>query len=245
MIVEHNLYEKYPSMRSSQIVSLQQLNLEAMKVFTSQDIKRFTPPFMYRASITLNCATALFVDDLFQNKTDYAASYKSSDVFQSARQLFDTWKKCCADFHPGAEYDLVDEYARLLKLQKWYTWGDDTSSAAATNNNSEKPKAPFTADLTEAYTYCLDALKRFDGMPHGDILRIASEIGLLGEHGIDYKNPTTLYTLKSIPHEHFCGLHLMCLMFVGFKITQPDIATGLDFDDAYQLALEAHKASVH
>jgi len=44
MIVEHNLYEKYPAMRSSQIVSLQQLNLEAMKVFTSQDIKRFTPP---------------------------------------------------------------------------------------------------------------------------------------------------------------------------------------------------------
>jgi len=200
---------------------------------------------MYRASITLNCATALFVDDLFNSRTDYAAPYKTSEVFQTGRQLFDIWKKRCADFHPGDEYDLVDDYARLLKLQKWYTWGDDISTAAASTNNTEKPKAPFTADLPEAYTYCLDALKRFDGKPHDEIFRIASEIGLLGEHGIDHENPTTTYTLKSIPQEQFSGLHLMCLMFVGFKLTQPDIATGLDFNEAYQLALEAHKASVH
>jgi tetratricopeptide (TPR) repeat protein len=44
MFVEHNVYERYPALRSSQLVSLQQLNLEAMKVFISQDIKRFTPP---------------------------------------------------------------------------------------------------------------------------------------------------------------------------------------------------------
>ncbi len=244
MMVEYNLYEKYPAMRTSQIVSLHQLNLEAMKIFSSQDIKRFTPPFMYRASITLNCATALFVDQLFKNRTDYAAPYKTSDFFQTGRQLFDVWKKRCADFHPGDEYDLVDEYARLLKLQQWYVWNDDISVSASLSN-SENPREPVTADLPETYTYCLEALKRFDGKLRDEIFKIASEIGLLGTKGIDHTTPDKTYTLKSYPNETFTGMHLLCLMYVGFKLIEPDLNTGLDFKDAYEMALEAHKARIH
>lgn len=44
MMVEHNVYKKHPIIQSSQLVSLHQMNLEAMKIFTSQDIKQFTPP---------------------------------------------------------------------------------------------------------------------------------------------------------------------------------------------------------
>jgi tetratricopeptide (TPR) repeat protein len=244
MFVEYNLYDKFPVMQSSQFVSLHQLNLEAMKVFTSQDIKQFTPPFMYRASITLNCATALFVDDLFKGKTDYAAPYKTSEVFQTGRRLFDIWKKRCADFHPGDEYDVVDEYARLLKLQKWYTWGDDPSFDASISN-PEKPREPVKADLPEAYSYCLDALKRFDGKSRNEIFKIASEVGLLGTKGIDHTTPGKTYTLKSYPKETFTGMHLLCIMYVGFKLIEPDLDTGLDFKDAYEMALEVINSSVH
>jgi len=199
---------------------------------------------MYRASITLNCAAALFVDTLFNSRTDYAAPYKTSEVFQTGRQLFDIWKKRCADFHPGDEYDLVDEYARLLKLQQWYVWGDDISVSASLSN-FENPKEPVTTDLPEAYGYCLDALKRFDGKSRDEIFKIASEIGLLGTKGIDHTTPDKTYPLKSFPNETFTGMHLLCLMYVGFKLIEPDLNTGLDFRDAYEMALEAHKASIH
>jgi len=53
------------------------------------------------------------------------------------------------------------------------------------------------------------------------------------------------YTLKSIPSEQFTGLHLLCLMYVGFQKIEPDMDTGLDFKEAYTLALDAYKARVH
>ena len=51
--------------------------------------------------------------------------------------------------------------------------------------------------------------------------------------------------MKNLPGETFTGLHLLCLMYVGFKIIEPTLDTGLDYKDAYELALEVHKASVH
>ena len=51
--------------------------------------------------------------------------------------------------------------------------------------------------------------------------------------------------LKSIPQKEFTGLHLMCLMYTGFKIIEPDLDTGLDFADAYKMALDVHKSNAH
>lgn len=44
MVVEQNIYNKYPELRHSQFVSLHQMFLEALQTFTNQDIKRLTPP---------------------------------------------------------------------------------------------------------------------------------------------------------------------------------------------------------
>lgn len=44
MVVEHNLFTKYPELRSSQFVSLRQLHEEALQTFTSAEIRRVTPP---------------------------------------------------------------------------------------------------------------------------------------------------------------------------------------------------------
>ena len=81
-------------------------------------------------------------------------------------------------------------------------------------------------------------------MPRDEIFKIVSEIGLLGKGGIDYSTPKT-YTLKSVPGEQFTGLHLLCLMYVGFQKIEPTMDTGLDFREAYTLALDAYKARIH
>jgi hypothetical protein len=44
MVVEHNLYAKYPKLRRSQFVSLHQMFQEALKTFTNAEFKKLTPP---------------------------------------------------------------------------------------------------------------------------------------------------------------------------------------------------------
>lgn len=44
MVVEQNIYNKYPDLRHSQFASLHQMHLEALHTFTNQEIKKLTPP---------------------------------------------------------------------------------------------------------------------------------------------------------------------------------------------------------
>jgi len=244
MVVEHNLYAKYPELQRSQFVSLHQMYQEALKTFTSSEIKKLTPPSIFRASNTLNCAYALFIDDLYQGRTDYSSAYRSSEVFSIGKNLFDIWKKQMEVFQPGDEYALVDEFARLLKLRSWYIWKTDDVPDLSPTELPPTNTAPLTTDKPEAYIYCLDALRRFDGKSRDEIFAVASEIGILGMNGIDHTSEKT-YSLKAYPGETFTGLSLLCLMYVGFKLYDPSINCGLDFSEAYEMALAAHKTMVH
>ena len=58
------------------------------------------------------------------------------------------------------------------------------------------------------------ALRRHDA---GAGARLAFEIALLGRNGLDYAAPDEKYELRALPERKFSGLHLMCLMFAGFK----------------------------
>ena len=44
MVVETNIYNKYPELRHSQFASLHQMHLEALQTFTNQEVKQLTPP---------------------------------------------------------------------------------------------------------------------------------------------------------------------------------------------------------
>ena len=247
MVVEYSVFQKYDKLHPSQIVSLDQLHKEALYVFTNSEIRKITPPHIYNANISMNCASALFLDYLLKNKSDYAAPYKSSKVFQIGTKLFDIWKKKIDLFTPGDEYEMVDEYAQLLKLQGWYGWKLDTAelpqaikiTSAASDIEPLKEKEPA------AFYYCLDALQRFAGKSREEIFRIVSEIGMLGTKGIDYSDPDKTYIINSIPQKEFTGLHLLCLMYTGFKIIEPDLDTGLDFADAYKMASDVHNLKIH
>lgn len=69
------------------------------------------------------------------------------------------------------------------------------------------------------------------------IQEIAFEVGMLGTAGIDYSKPDRRYSLKSLPGEQFTGLQLLVFMFVGFKKIDPALNSGLDFDEAYRMAM--------
>jgi len=90
---------------------------------------------------------------------------------------------------------------------------------------------------TDAMFYCLGALQFFDGKKSEEIREVAFEIGLKGTQGLDINNPDKKYTLTSMIGS-FTGLQLVSYMYVGFKIIEPSIDTGLDLSEEYKEALK-------
>ena len=76
----------------------------------------------------------------------------------------------------------------------------------------------------DAVMYCLGALELFSSKARNEIFAIVSEIALLGRSGLDINNPEKKYRLNSLKGE-FTGLHLLCYMYVGFRIIDENLLT--------------------
>jgi hypothetical protein len=188
----------------------------------------------------MTCAYALFADFLYGEHTNYAAPYRSSNVFAAGERLFKLWKDSLGVFEAGDEYILVDEFARELRLQEWYQWISEAELALADpdrqegSTNSELLRSLHPA----AIWYLLDALQKFDGMPLADVQNITAEIALIGMTGLDYSSSDAKYTVRSLSSDKkYTGLQLMCYMYVGFKIVQPGVDSTIDLNEPYQMAL--------
>lgn len=244
MVIEYRLHQQREYLRPSQTASLhatQQENAQTLET----SVRRMVPKRIWQANIAMNCAYALFTDHLFSGATDYAEAYRSSGQFHSGEELFRLWQEQMESYQPGDEYDLVDAFAKVLKLERWYKWKDDRAVPLGPGAG-EPDLAPDEGNLLKqkesaATMYCLDALQRFEDMERQQILGIVSEIAMLGRSGLDYASSEQKYTLRSLPGQ-YSGLHLMCLMYVGFKIVDPAADIGMDLADAYAAAQALHKS---
>ena len=106
------------------------------------------------------------------------------------------------------------------------------SQALAERNFRQGAAAQIRMD---AALYCLDGLRKFEPMSPMQVQTVAFEIGMLGARGLDINKPALQYTLRSLPGT-FSGLHLMSLMYVGFKKIAPDRDIGFDLSNEYALA---------
>lgn len=90
-----------------------------------------------------------------------------------------------------------------------------------------------------------EAIKLFeraiDAMTPEQVRDVAYEIALLGRNGLDYAAPDEKYELRALPDRKFSGLHLMCLMYAGFKRVAPEHEVQMDLDDPFLKALQMHK----
>jgi len=223
-------------------------NVQALE---DESIRATSPRIIWEANVAMNCAYALFTDFLFNQATAYAAPYSRSTVFSTGRRLFELWRTGLPTFAPGIEYDLVDEFARVLKLERWYEWrpveeGEPPPEQAVEEPTAPAPEGPTDAGLQQqkepaTVMYLLDALQRFDQMEESEVQQVAFEIAMLGRSGLDYADSEKKYTLRSLPGERFSGLHLMALMYVGFKRLDPSADLGMPFDEAYAVALGMHQ----
>lgn len=253
MMIEQRIHQKYATVHLSQFASLAAAYAEDLRAFTSKDIKRVTPPRIFRASVALNCAYALFIDSLYDGKTEYARPYHTSDAFATGQKLFALWQDAEHNFTPGDEYALVDEFARLLKLQDWYEWKPDALETPLTQTDSPassfdaSPQGATDPELLKAkepamVMYLLSALERFEKMTDEQVRQVGFEIGTRGMEGIDYASTDRAYTLKAFPGETFSGLQMLCLMYVAFQRIDPSLNIGVDFKVAYDAAVKMFKA---
>lgn len=241
MVIETRLRERVPALASAQFASTQMSVLEALTSNMNPEIREITPPLILRSVLALNGAYALFLDHLYQGATNYAAHYQREESFAIAQRLFRHWQSRSSQLAPGDEYVLVEEFAEILGLRGWFDWRVDPGTHE--NAESAAKEGTTNSDLLAtkhlaAVHYLLDALKRYDQMPVDKVREIALEIGLVGQSGLDYASPETKYELKSLPGEKFSGLHLMCLMYAGFKRIAPDHDLQMELNEPFLTALE-------
>ena len=94
----------------------------------------------------------------------------------------------------------------------------------------------------DAVLFCLDALKRFREMGDEKMRAVVYEIAVLGRGGLDVHDTTPKYAIKSLPGK-FTGLHLVSLMFVGFRQIDPSLDGGIDLSPEYAEAKKLFEIS--
>jgi tetratricopeptide (TPR) repeat protein len=243
LLIEKNLYKNYPLLRPAQFVSLAILTAQAKESVTIPKIRDQMPDHIVFASSALNGATALFLDKLWKGATCYAKPYRNLDSFTVSQELLSILEDRIETMKPGEEYEIVDVWAEKLGLQDWYQWQEDTGpykELEKTKYEAETDPELLKKKHPVAVWYFLDALERFDGMTEEEIRKVSFEIGMLGRTGLDYSSPDEKYTLRNIPGKKFSGLHLMCLMYTGFKRIAPDQDLGIDLEEPYSAAIKLH-----
>ncbi len=244
MIIERELFNRFPLIRPAQFVSVGILADEALKTNTHAEVRKFTPKKILNASLAMNGAYALFLEDLFHGAAEFTASYRREESFALSQKIWQHWQSRASQLAPGDEYDLVDEFADMTGLRGWYEWQPDAGHHEITadpikegTTNTPLLKAKNQA----AVMYFLDAFKRFDGMKPEQVREVALEIAMVGRNGLDYSSPDEKYELRSLPGRKCSGLQLMCLMFAGFKRFAPEHDLQMDLHEPFLAALQIYQ----
>lgn len=93
----------------------------------------------------------------------------------------------------------------------------------------------------DVVAYLTEALKIFKKVGPKDTQRIALEIALLGQSGLQINDPAKQYKLKSLPGE-FSGLELLAIMYAAFQKVDPSADLGADFSVEYAMAVKAARS---
>jgi len=132
-----------------------------------------------------------------------------------------------------AEADAL--YIKTIEMDTRSTAADvarEARSKLAQSSFRGKAVAGFRPD---AVMYLLGAMKKFGPMSRAEVQKITFEIGVMGQRGLDTNDSAEKYRLQSLPGQ-YSGLHMVCMMYVGFKIIAPDQSIGFDLSKEFEAA---------
>ena len=198
----------------------------------------------------LRMAVGLNPQDGYSHKNLGAILSKSGDRTEGIKHLRRatellpsdpaTWLNLGLTLADADELDEADEaYLQVLSIDPTGQLGQRAEKGRS--QIAEKTFRARGGDVRpDAFSYCLGALQRFEGMAKPEIQKISFEIAMLGTRGLDVNDPEQKYKLNSIPGK-FSGLHLLCIEYVGFQLIDPSIDLGFDLSAEYAEALRMHK----
>lgn len=151
---------------------------------------------------------------------------------------------------PFTAYGIGLAYMKAGDLEKASDYFTETISLNAPDDLISRAKEALTDVASkelkskglrmDAVYYILHALELFQGKPMEEIKDISFEIALKGQDGLDINDPSRIYHLRSLKGD-FTALHLVCIMYAGFKEIAPGTDVGIDFSEEYAMAQRLFK----
>jgi tetratricopeptide (TPR) repeat protein len=83
--------------------------------------------------------------------------------------------------------------------------------------------------------YIAGALDTFEKVGPDKSRQITVEVAMKGQSGLDINDPEQKYTLTTLPGK-FSGMHLVSIMYAGFKVLDPEMDAGIDLSAEYEAA---------
>lgn len=140
----------------------------------------------------------------------------------------------------GREKEADDLYVRVISMNGRSPMADvarDARSKLAQGSFRERAPGGVRPD---AVMYLLGAMQKFDKMTREEVQKVAFEIAIIGQRGLDTNDPAQKYSLKSLPG-NYSGLHMVCMMYVGFRKIAPEHSIGFDLSKEYETAMSMHR----
>jgi tetratricopeptide (TPR) repeat protein len=265
LFIEDKLFEEFQDLRTIQFLSLYAIISEGIHATTDKSIVRLSPASIMQSSKILNLVIAMQFRDLYG--VDLTAEFKPSvSENNMAKKFYEEFYEYHDNKEAGEEYELVENWAKDLKLDKYFSLIDekDYRKDKTLDGILEKiEKDPFDLESVDpekerdmnkfqksqkkigtnmaVVMFMVDALKYFEGMPKAKIKEIATEIALQGTQG--YRPENKSYRISLIPDKVFSGYHILAYYYVSWALAMPEMLSQLQlpYDEEYKLALTMHK----
>jgi hypothetical protein len=67
--------------------------------------------------------------------------------------------------------------------------------------------------------------------------KITFEIGMLGQYGLDINDPRETHVLRALPERTFSARELLCIMYAGFKRSEPGMDIWVELGKEWGMAV--------
>jgi len=260
LFIEQKIFDEFPDLRPYQFISLLNLEQEYIQSATNKEVHEFVPKKIIRINKILSLVNTIQFKELYG--VDLIDEFNPSQKeIKEANELYKEWLAYNNDGEYAVEYDLIDLWADDFGVSEYFRLVDEEEHI---NKNLDSTLEQIEADPlslenddavgSESFSnkgapagemattmYIVDALQYFEGKSTDEIRKVGFEIGMLGRNGIDTDSTEKKYSLNSIPGKKFSGRHLLAFMYTAFQKFDPDVDTGIDFDEEFEQAKELFK----
>lgn len=261
LFIEEYLFNTYPDLRPYQFFSLYNIIKEGIDATTRKEIVEVVPKDVLHHSKIYNLILAIQYKDIYG--IDLIKDFQPEPTeLKTAQTMYSEFLEYKGDRQPGEEYELVENWAKDLKLDDNFQLVDEKDYMDKKSNvedilksieddpydldgnQSSKQRAQDKFDKNQSEIgfnnavmwFMVDALQFFHKLTPAEIKKIAVEIAYLGTQGI--KPDGKGYKLTNVPGKDFSGYHLLAFYYVSWALADPDFLgkLKLPYDSEYEMA---------